>query len=522
MSRLWPWLQKIGNRRLTLRVLMALSILALVCMLAPLVLIAFDAHPVHDDFPHTLTVAEAWLRTGSLWEVFKAAWARTALMYETWQGTFAAMFLSALQPMVFSPKLFFLTPLLTLAGLCLSAAYASKSLIQRTLHAGPPVFWVFYAALMAMLLQFLPSARELLYWHSGTPYTVSFTMLFLMLGLLLRFQEKSTKVHSLLRMLSLFGCGMVLGGCPYPLGLASAVGFGLLAMGCFRKRSPARWASIAAFAGTAIALGLVIMAPGNFVRQEAVGLQMSAVGAIIQSISECLEMTAKWFTPQWIAVALLLVPLLARPLKESPYGFEHPCLFLFFSFGVLAAAFVPPIYATGVEGYRVERVLSSLYMLYVVIVFLNLLYWTGYAARRWERPFSVMEAYEKKGILASYCLLCCALFVWGLFSVAIMATPSISAAKSLLTGEADAYHQEMTLRENRIADSETPLDAVNAIQRFSVEPVVLPRDMLPYQKESGMPKMMYRYFHMHKLAEKYGVGQIPQAEWEALDAWAKK
>ncbi len=512
-------LKKIARKKLSAHVVWALSISASLVMILPLIIISFYAHPVHDDFPHTLAATEAWMRTGSLGAVVAAAWEHTLLMYNTWQGTFVAMFLSAFQPMVFSPKLFFLTPLCVLAGLCLSAGYFSKALICHRLKGTGSLAAVFFTLLLMLFILFLPSAREVIYWASGTPYTLSLIMLFTMLGLLMKLHESAFSFSYGVRCGLLFLCGIVLGGCPYPLALGGAVGFLFVTLWAYGKRSPARLGSLCALLGTILALVLVVAAPGNYIRQERVGHPMTALQSIIQSIVECLEITGQWFSPQLTAIALLLIPLLLPVLQDSGLTFRHPFLFAFGSFSILAASFVPPIYATGVTGYQVERVLSSLYMLFVLLALLNLVYLAGCGTTYFHSMGTKLAHWGEKGLPLGLLVLSLGLLVWGLFSNAILSTPSIAAAKSLVTGEAAHYHQEMTQREEAIAASESNAQAISAIAALQTEPVVLPVDMLPYQKESGVPAIMHRYFRMQQLGSEYGPGHIPQAEWEALDAW---
>jgi len=488
-------------------------------MLLPLFLISFSAHPVHDDFPHTLAATEAWMRTGSLWETGKAAIDYTIHMYNTWQGTFTAMFLSAFQPMVFSPRLFPLTPILTLVGLCLSAGYFSKTFIRRVLKADASACAVFFSVLMTMLIQFLPSAREVIYWYSGTPYSLSMILLFIMLGLLLKLHGKPCSHSSVFHCALLFFCGVLLGGCPYPLALGGVLGFLFIALWAFGTRSPGRWACLCALVGISLALALVVAAPGNAVRQTRVGQPMDPLMTIVLSVSECAKTTGKWFSPQLLAIILLLLPLLLPALRSSNFRFRRPFLFLTASFGILSASFVPPIYATGVEGYRVERVLSSLYMLYVLLMLVNIVYLAGFMVRRFDSHRAWPEFLERKGLTLGMLALSVTLLVWGLLSNAIMATPSVSSAKSLLTGEAAQYNREMTDRETQMAASSSRAHAVSAIHPLMAEPVVLPRDMLPYQKEGSIPAMMRRYYRMQQLGELFGPGNIPESQWEGLDAW---
>jgi len=488
-------------------------------MLLPLFLVSFSVYPAHDDFALTLDVTEAWLRTGSLWAAGEAAIDRAIYMYNTWQGTISASLLLAIQPMVFSPNLYFLTPMITLCGLCLAVAYFSKALIYHILKSDTSVCAVFFSVMLTMLLQFLPSAREVIYWHSGISYSLSVILLLLILGNILKLHLKQSRCFNAFRSILLFFCGAMLGSCPYPLALAGVVGLFFVTIWTFAKRSPARWGCLCALMGIALALTLVVIAPGNFIRQGRIGQPMGPLRAILQSIYECMKMTGKWFSPQLIATILILLPLLTPVLRNSRLPFKRPFLFLLASFGVLAAAFVPPIYATGTEGYQVGRVLSSLYMLYVLLMLLNLVYLTGFLLRRFGFEWLYPNLVEKKGLSLCIVALSAILLVWGLFASAIMTTPSIAATRSLLSGESARYRVEMAQREALIVSSESRSQAISAIHPLSVEPVLFPRDMLPYQKESSLPSMMRRLFRMHQLGEEYGPGNIPQSQWEALGFW---
>ena len=503
---------------ISLRTLAFAAAVLCTAMLLPLFTISLSAHPVHDDFVHALPAAQAWAQTGSLWETLKAAWAHTLTMYNTWQGTFAAMFLSALSPMVFSPSLFPLSPLLTLTGLLLSAAYFTQSLLCEILKANKSTAMIFYTLLLALLLTFLPGIREVIYWHSGTPYTVSIILLFFMLGLLSRLQQPQKSTTRTRRTATLFLCGFLLGGCPYPLALGAAVGFFGLALWCFFLRSPVRWGSLCAFLSTTFALILVIAAPGNALRQTRAGDAMAPLSAIIHSIAECIEITGQWFSPQMFAAALILIPLLLPLVQKAPFSFRHPFMVMLLSFATLSAAFVPPIFATGLEGHLVERVLGSLYMLYVLLCLLNFIYLTGYFAKTYPTLCQKWIFFCEEGFPSGLLLLCATLFLWGLFSVGILATPSISAAKNLFMGEAAVYHQELTQREQEIAAAKTPEDIQAAIRPLSVECPVFPRDLLiyPFQRESPFPLNLQKYYRIHQLVLRYGAGEIPPEEWEAF------
>lgn len=497
-------------RTISRRALAWLAVIWLALTLAPLVALCFYAHPVYDDFSHIIAASETWAATGSVWQTLCAAFGRMAEMYRTWQGTWVAMLLSAFQPMAFTPKLFFITPLLTLAALCLSCAYFIRALM-RALNADKPTAVIVYTVFLTYLVQFLPSIRETVYWQSGTPYTLSLVAMLLALGLLLKLRAPQGKAAYIWRCAALLACGAALGGLPYPLALGGAVGATVITAWCALKRSHATVGSLALFIGTAASLSAVVLAPGNGVRQEVVGAPMSAPTAIVQSLAECLQQSGQWVSPQLAALAIAVVALLYEPLRVSEVRFKHPLRFTFFSFGALAAAFVPPIYATGVEGYLVERVLTSLYMLFALLALANIIYWTGHTAQSRASAPSDVQHMPKKLIL-----LCAALFMWGCFSAAIMVTPSVSAAKSLMTGEAKTYDAQMTQRAMRLAAAASDGEAAAGVEALSSVPPALPLDKLPTQVQTDLPGVMRRYYRLARLVEEYGAGHIPQGEWDAL------
>lgn len=465
------------------------------------------ARPLYDDYGHTYTTAMAWARTGSFRATLEAALQKTAQLYQTWQGTYVAMFLSVFTPMAFSDALFFLNPLITLLLLAFSAWYVTNAFARRTLGMSRQGALFVYAVFLTMWLGFLPGAREAVYWQSGGPYGVGAAMLALLAGLLLRLRQPGR--HAL-RYACILVCGVALGGCPYPLGLGGAVALALVAAWALCTRSRSRWGALLAFVATAASLAVVVLAPGNALRQAQAGAPMPALRAVVMSLAECLQYTGGWLTPQWIAAGLLLAALLWKPLKQSGLRFANPVWVTLFSFGALAAAFVPGIYATGVESSAIDRIQAALYLFFTLLAFGNAAYWLGYAATR-----SQLRAPE----LPRWKLLACGvLAVWGLFASAIMTMPCVAAPYSLLSGQAARYHAQMTTREQAFAAAPTLADAIANAGQITDLPALQRPDGMELQPEA-VAYVTHQYYTMQRLVAQYGAGHIPQAEWDALDAW---
>ena len=229
-SRAAQGLNALLRARPARRTLTVLSLIWVAAMLAPLLAMSFYAYPTHDDFPCVRLAAEAWAETGSFRAALQGAWEQAMYDYQTWQGTYVAMFVCAFQPMAFSMRLFWLAPFLTLTLLALSAWYLSRQLTRCVFKGDLCVCAVFYAALMTLLLQYVPGIRELVYWQSAIQYTMSLVVGMPLIGLLLRLHFQPCRpLCRAWRCAAVVFCAVALGGLPYPLALSGAVGLALAA-----------------------------------------------------------------------------------------------------------------------------------------------------------------------------------------------------------------------------------------------------------------------------------------------------
>ena len=491
------------------RTLTAVSCVWIAAMLLPLIILSFYAHPVYDDLLHTQSVAEAWARTGSPLAALAAGWARMLAMYQNWQGTYVAMFFSAFAPSAFSESLYWISPVFTLGVLTFSAWSLSRAVTHTLLQMRRGSSLLIFAVFLTLWLAYLPGADEAIYWQSGVFYALSPAALALAVGLLIRQHAEGSRAS---RVAVLIICGLFLGGSTYPLALGSCVLLGLIAVFAFLHQSKARWSALVTFLTVAVSLLAVVAAPGNGVRQARSGAAMGPLAAILQGTAECLETTGRWFSPQLAAAALILLSQLWEPLAKARVSFRYPVWFTLLSFGALASAFVPAIYATGVEGGRVDRIQATLYLFFVPVALANLVYWLGWLAKRPDR------INNPPTLTRGLALLCAVLAVWGLFSSAITTTPVVSSALSLLNGSAVSYDQEMKIREEAVAAAADSAESIAVIRELSPHPSLFPSDGMALQKKALAP-VMHRYCAIQKLLAAYSPGAIPQTEWTRLDAW---
>lgn len=496
MSKVFSHLcSKSVSRRTLARLLAAVFFLSLI----PLMLIALYNYPADDDFNFVLPVADAWVRTGSLAEVVKAIWNKDAYTYATWQGDFVSTALFSITPIIFDIRLYFLSNWFTLTLLCLSAGYLIKGVVRIHLKADRATFWIVYVATMVLVLQFMPAIGWSVYWHNGGIYTVTVCFLALLLGVLIRCAAPMTRARSAVRgALALF-LGFLLGGSFYGPMLGALVLLVLIVAAAFLLRQKHRWHSLAALVGFAVSLVISVTAPGNAVRQGLNGDPMNPLEAVVVSVLESFDWAGEWMGPQLWAMLLLILPALWKPLRDSRFRFRRPFCVLIALYGLYSAAIVPGIYTHA--GYDTQRYLNALYLYFLIFILGGSIYLEGALIRWLERRAAAGSAANLLAAAQSlgqrYCALllaaCVALTALGGFAFTIMNTSSLNAVRSLVTGEAARFREEMEERQEyiRVTDS----DEVD-VPVLSGQPYVFKYDRLPLQGIYGTVRYMKMYFEL--------------------------
>ncbi len=479
--------------------------LAFICRLVffasliPLIVIALYNYPADDDFGFTLPAATAWLQTHSIIEVIRAILVKTHDIYMGWQGDFISTLFFQLNPLIFNIKLYFLSNWYILGLLCLSVGYLLKSVTNEVLHVSRSVFWIVYTLIMMLVLQFMPSIAESIYWFNGGQYTVAACYLMLMLGLLIRSTQPSGKWRNAIRLALVAICAFILGGSFYGPALASFVILFEITFICWLKRSKTKWHASLALLSFCIAFGISIIAPGNAVRQSVVGQGQptGAIQAVLNSVLDSMDLTGKWLSPQLFAALMVIIPVMWKPLKDSKYSFPHPISVLIMMYAMYASSLTPGIYSG--YGYMSVRYLNVIYFLFLMTVFCAAIYAEGRFIR-WlegrknsEASRHLLQAAEGIGrrFFVLYLIVCIAFFTVGGFSTVMMNRPTVSATKVLISGEAAKYYQEMQERQEyiRVTDS----DSV-AVKTLSVDIPVFKHDSLPFQGIYGRVRYMKWYF----------------------------
>ena len=234
-------------------------------------------------------------------------------------------------------------------------------------------------------------------------------------------------------------------------------------------------------------------------RQGLNGDPMNPLEAVVVSVLESFDWAGEWMGPQLWAMLLLILPALWKPLRDSRFHFRRPFWVLIALYGLYSATIVPGIYTHA--GYDTQRYLNALYLYFLIFIIGGSIYLEGALIRWLERraaeggAANLLAAAQSLG--RRYCALvlaaCIALTALGGFAFTMMNTSSLSAAKSLLTGEAARFLEEMEERQEyiRVTDS----DEVD-VPVLSGQPYVFKYDRLPLQGIYGTVRYMKMYFEL--------------------------
>lgn len=465
-----------------------------VVMLLPLIAIAVYNFPADDDFAFALDAAREWTQNGSLMGAVREMVQETYETYQSWQGNFVSTFFFSVSPIVFGPELYFISSWMILALICLSVAYMVKGVTHHLLNAGRGAFWIVYTAFIVLVIQFMPSIGYSVYWHNGGMYTVAACTLFALQGVLCRALTPQSKRRGVPRCIWAGLCGFMLGGSFYGPMLGAAVLVLLETAAAFKQKSKNRAQCAVALGCMLVSLIISVTAPGNLLRQERTGEVLSPVMTVVTAVMDSFDIAGSFMTPQLLAALMLILPVLWQPLKRSPYAFKHPIGVWVMFYGLFSASLAPGLY-TGF-GYTTERYYNIIYFYFLLMAVAGAIYTEGAFIRALERhkdaPVTIGAGFGQR-FTAAYLAACLALFAFGGFGYTIMNTSSLSAAKSLLTGEAAGFKQEMEARRQSLVA--TDVDHLKA-EPLSCQPYVFKQDKLPWQGEYGRIRYMKWYFEL--------------------------
>ncbi|MBQ8617746.1 MAG: hypothetical protein IJ418_09600 [Clostridia bacterium] len=176
-------------------VLMIFAAVAFAMSLLPILISAFYAHPLYDDYWFSSGVYHQVTRGGSIIDILRAAADMVKDIYVTWQGSFSAVFLFSLQPGVFGQDYYFLTTFIMLGLLIGSHVFLFDTILVKWLKLRKEYEVLLTLFMLTMIIQFIPDIRQAFYWYNGSCYyTLFYSLSVILVGTMIRIELKRSRV----------------------------------------------------------------------------------------------------------------------------------------------------------------------------------------------------------------------------------------------------------------------------------------------------------------------------------------
>ncbi len=384
-----------------LKIVTGVAIAVLIISIIPMLWISQYLHPFADDYVFGAEVYKIWNETHSFPACVQTAWNVAMTMYHTWQGTYSACFLMALQPGVFGQ------------------------------------YWLGTFILISSLVT--------------STYTLLYSMSLFLASLLIGYQLSSSKFKKAL----IGGASIVLsiiiagGNFVSGLGMGAILFAAILIMKMEQRKWPRLYITILTIYG--IAFLFSVLAPGNAFRQVTIESKPNVVVAFFMAIGKSFEFLSESINIAQILMLMLLSPTLVKAASSSRFKFSHPWLCILITVTLYSSFFFAHSYAMGTRGPgRVQNIYSYIHLWLICI---NIYYLSGAVLRKAEAkaPLSsaiidLVTASKKKYANSLQYAPYCAIVIL-ILSVSLKERTTNRTVSLMLKGTAVKFDKEMNERE---------------------------------------------------------------------------
>lgn len=436
------------------------ALLILICI--PLFVVAKYNYMSSDDFAYGAITYHA-IQDGQPWKIFGLAAAQVLEIYQSWQGSFSAIFLFALQPGIWGEQYYQLGTYIIMASLM----FMQFIWIRRLLGKGPerikPTHLVSLCALLYLCqIFYVPYPEECFYWFNGSLYYSFFyslqMLLFSEVLVVLRFPEQ-LKVRHWLFFVWMLLLSAVIGGGNLATGLATAFALCLLVLALFVKKNPRRFYILTITVVFLAAFAINIVAPGNDIRGQDPGYHpVSPIATVVLAAWHCLINIYSWTGLKMWLILLMAAPLLwkiARIVNINwKFTFRFPGIATILFFGIYASQMAPITYMSG-DYFGPKRLGDIMWFSYVLLMFVWEGYWIGWLRCRFGE-FKFLNKIKlfisaRYGILQLSCL---ALWCVMVLLTNVKSSSTYIAWAAVRSGEAQKYAAENEERLRVLRDPE--------------------------------------------------------------------
>ncbi|MCM1541472.1 MAG: hypothetical protein NC121_09430 [Blautia sp.] len=501
-------LKRIFDWRPGTRTVAILAVCAMTLLLAPLLRLAFYAVPWYDDYNYGIYARNALDAERSVKSAVLGAVECTRMSWYAWQGTFSSIFFMSLMPAAWGEPYYFLGPMFLVLMLTFSVWTLTGVLLGNVLKGGRADRIVLQAVFTAVVVELIYSAQQGFYWYNGGVHYVGMhSFLLFLVAAWVRLMTGGGRVLSaLLVAWSLIGA-MLAGGANYVTALQGLLaGLSFLALGALLRRRRALLL-IPSLLVYGFCFCKSASAPGNHVRGDVLdsflGGGMSPVTAIIFSFRDAALHLGEFTGPATLVMLALAFPFIRNVVRKGSLRFPYPGLVLAWSFCLYASGFTPTLYTMGHDGFA--RTLNAVKITYQLLLFLNVVYWTGWVCRKrqeahkpwasdpvWDRLKKILGTDGENNSLRFYILIgALILAAFALEKNQAGHYSSYGAYYYIHTGEANESYREYLERVETIKNS-GPVVEVDA---YHFRPWFLRLGDLSENPDSEENRAMANWYH---------------------------
>ncbi len=461
------------------------AFLLLVACLVPLVAISLYNHSYADDWHYGVWAHLALQESGSIVQAIIVALEQVPKAWNEWQGTYTAIFLMAIQPGVFGEQYYVVAAPCIMAALIAGSMYFWHVVLIDTLHTHTSLWMVTSCLSCVLQLELLPSPVEGIFWYNSAVYYTFFHALSLVFFAVL-FRVACLRCTKRAIALSCILAVLVAGGNYITVLVTLELSAALLAVQ-FVRRAQGSVYMLPAFCLLCIGAMISMAAPGNGVRQvtQFPDAGLSVVNTIWQAIVQGLELLVSWTDGYVMLFVCALAPLVAYGMyanRDKRPHMRFPALVSLGSIALFCSSLTPTLFSMGTSG--PGRVLNAYYYLYIVLVVINLLWWAGWLIDTFavggascvdtascsnsaprediihlEPTVHPSRAAQLTSSISCTCIVllafCACITLANVDTTASESISSLSAARSLITGQAQRYDEQVWQRITTIEEALT-------------------------------------------------------------------
>ena len=475
------------------RYLLAVIIVVVLSMLPLMVLSIYD-HPSADDFTYSIKTYHAWKGSGSIISVIKTAIETSAEYWHTWQGLYTSAFLLALQPAIFGEGCYAVTGILMIGIIFAGNIFFAYYMIHHVLNGSKLEGFTVGSVMSFLMIQWMPSFVEGLYWYNGA---MNYVFFFSLMEVLICLTIGIGRTRQKKQVISIIaGCitGVLVAGGNHVTAFLSIIYLILLCIMSFlvNKGAAYRW-NLIVLVATVLGFLMNVVSPGTRIRQSKFNEGYGVFASIKAAIFTGMDYVNGWIGVALIVCIVVLLPVIFKIVsqfkKETGFMFPYPFLVLLVSLGMVCAMFCPPLYAMG--NFGAGRLLNVVYFTFILVVFVNVFYLCGWV----QTHIFTIDENKVSDLSGSFIIVVCALFL-GLIVTAGNEAGAYYSLGMLRDGTAKAYSEEVDQRIELLKNSQGEKVEVSG---YSIWPPLLYFDDITDNPKDWRNKAVKKYYDLKSI-----------------------